>query len=59
MTARSPLSLPELIQLLRAFPATLLGEVGVLPEPPRAAIDSDHPAAPDAPTTQQRLPERR
>jgi hypothetical protein len=28
-----PLSLTELAQMLRAFPATLLGEVGILPEP--------------------------
>jgi hypothetical protein len=33
MTDQTPLSLPDFIQLLRAFPATLLGEVGVQPEP--------------------------
>jgi hypothetical protein len=33
MDQQSPLSLTEFAQMLRAFPATLLGEVGILPEP--------------------------
>jgi hypothetical protein len=32
MSDQSPLSLTEFAQMLRAFPATLLGEVGILPE---------------------------
>ena len=33
MTQQAPLSLIEFAQMLRAFPATLLSEVGILPEP--------------------------
>ena len=33
MSQQPPLSLTEFAQMLRAFPATLLSEVGILPEP--------------------------